>query len=149
MIIQAVLGTTFLGIAFWEAHVADTHEPIGNNYNDITIVAYYYTVLKCVLNIFSGLTMYVDCMSKYYSALWRESSPQETMCYMVHFLCVTVSAILYLVYLNHIKYIYRMVIFWDIAILSGLVSLIILIRLVKYVSVVKNPNAALIHPVVV
>jgi hypothetical protein len=144
LVCQVVLATTFLGIGFWEARVADTHEPIGNDYNDITVVAYYYTVLKCVLNIFSGLATYLEGLAV------QHGSPPTTTAYVVvaaaHFLCAIVAAILYIVYLNRIKYVYRMVIFWDIIILSMLIGLA---ALAKHVSVAKNPNAALIRPVVV
>ena len=147
IICQILLGTAFLGIAFWEAYVADTHEPIGHDYNDITIVAYYYTVAKCMLNIFSGLATYFDCLSNIYSTILSRSSSQTVA--SMHFLCVIVATVLYGIYYRSILHIYRMVIFWDIIILSAFIGVVALAKYASASTTTTNPNAALVHPVTV
>jgi hypothetical protein len=117
---QILLGTAFLIMAFWEAHVAKTHEPIAS-YNDATIAAYYYTVMKCVINIFSGLLVYLECISDYYA---NERSQLYTII-MIHYSVSILGLVLYCVgYFYQMLKIYRLVILLDANILIIFICLV-------------------------
>lgn len=87
---QVALGTAFLAVAFWEAHVAKTHEPTAS-YNDASIAAYYFVVMKCVINIFSGLMVYLECVST------ESSVSQMFAIQMIHYGVSMLGIVLYMI----------------------------------------------------